>query len=363
MGTDAPLRVAVLWKSLSGYAAASFRALAARGVDVLLVHRAASPTAPYDDVDLRGDVPGHSWSQRPSEDRLHREVDDFAPDALLVSSWDVGPYRHLARATRGRTVRILCMDNPWLGTPKQWGGRLVSPFAIRPAYDVAFVAGERQAGFARRLGFGDHRILWGLYSCDHAAFSPVASIPPAQRPAAFVFAGRLAAEKGVDVLGRAYMRYRAMTTDPWSLLVCGAGPLGATLAAVPGVELRGFVQPDELPRLFGQARCLVLPSTFEPWGVVIHEAAAAGLAVLCSTACGASTRLVLDGYNGEVVGPGDPERLADAMSRISTADPSLMAAMSERSAQLARQFTPERWASYLADRIPGLRHDLGIKWS
>lgn len=355
------LRIALLWNLLSGYAAACFRALAAQGVELLLVHPAASPSAPYDDARLRGDIPGHSWAVAPSENGLRREIEAFAPDALIVTSWNIGPYRRVARGMRGRALRVLCMDNPWLGTVKQWGGRAISPVAIRPAYDVAFVAGERQAAFARRLGFGDHRILWGLYTCDHAAFSPVARVLAAHRPGAFLFVGRLAPEKGVDVLTRAYRRYRAIAHEPWPLIVCGTGPLAPVLAEVPGVELRGFVQPDDLPHVFSHARCLVLPSTFEPWGVVIHEATAAGLAVVCSTACGASTRLVLDGYNGEVVRPGDAGDLAEAMARISAADESSLAVMSERSAELARQFTPERWARYLTARIPDLYRAVGVE--
>ena len=358
---EAPLRVAILWKQLSGYAAACFRALADEGAELLLVHPAAKADAPYDDARLRAGIPGHSWAQALDARVLRNEVEAFAPDALLVSSWNVGPYRRVARHMSGRALRVLCMDNPWLGTLRQWGGRLVSPLAIRPAYDVAFLPGERQVPFARRLGFGDDQILWGLYSCDHAAFSAVSATAGANRRDAFLYVGRLSPEKGVDVLARAYLAYRAMVADPWPLAVSGAGPMEEALAEVPGVEMRGFVQPDDLPRVFGEARCLVLPSTFEPWGVVIHEAAAAGLAVVCSTACGASTRLVLDGYNGEVVRPGHAGDLAAAMARISVADASSLAAMSERSTELARQFTPRRWATYLTARIPDLCVAAGIE--
>ena len=70
------------------------------------------------------------------------------------------------------------------------------------------------------------------------------------------------------------------------------------LVGVHGVEMLGFVQPDDLPAVLERAGCLVLPSRFEPWGVVVHEAAAAGLPIVCTPVCGAATRLVLDGYNG-----------------------------------------------------------------
>ena len=356
------VRVAILWKQLSGYARASFLALASEGVDILVVSRAAQPDAPFDDAQLATGLPGYQWDDAPGEDRLRREIEAFSPDALLVISWDVTGYRRVARSMAGRTLRVLCMDNPWRGTPKQWAGRLVSPLLIRPTYDAAFVTGERQAAFARRLGLPDDRILWGLYTCDHDAFSEVADRSRnALRPRRFIFVGRLAAEKGVDALARAYRLYRDSVPDPWPMLVCGTGPLAAALGAVPGVELRGFVQPADLPDAFAEASCLVLPSTFEPWGVVIHEATAAGLTVICTSACGAGTRLVLDGYNGVVVTPGDATGLSRAMARIAAADDSTRAEMSRRSVELAGQFTPSRWATYLVERIPQLREMIGLR--
>ena len=296
MTPSPPLRIAILWKQLSGYWIACFQALAAEGVALHLVHRATHPDAPYSDDSLAAAFPGHWWDAEPDENRIGMEMAAFAPDALLVASWDVGAYRHVARSLQGRTLRILGMDNQWLGTPKQWGGTLISRMAILPCYDVAFLPGERQAQFARRLGFGDDRILWGFYTCDHAAFVAPAEAAAAaggglvRRPA-FVFAGRLSSEKGVDVLVDAYRRYRARRRDPWPLVVCGTGPLAASLAGVEGIEARGFVQPGDLPAVFAATACLVLPSTFEPWGVVVHEAAAAGLAIICSTAVGASRPL------------------------------------------------------------------------
>lgn len=355
------MRVAILWNKMSGYAQASFQALAAEGVEVFVVYRSPTPDAPFDDRQVSLGLPGFQWDRAPNESRLRDEIAAFQPDALLVISWAIGPYRRLSRAMGGRTLRILCMDNPWLGTAKQWAGRSASPVLIRPTFDVAFLPGERQAEFARRLGFGDERILWGLYTCDHDAFASVA--PPGGRRAGvprFVFAGRLAPEKGVDVLARAYGRYREMVDSPWPLLVCGTGPLSTTLHALPGVEAKGFVQPADLPHALSQASCLVLPSTFEPWGVVIHEATAAGLAVICTSACGAATRLVLDGYNGAVVTPADSRGLASAMARIAGADEECLAEMSRRSVELAAQFTPRRWARYLMERVPQLRALVGL---
>jgi glycosyltransferase involved in cell wall biosynthesis len=352
------VRVAILWKQLSGYASASFAALQREGAELMVVHRAATGDAPFDDGALTLDCAGHAWSEGPDEARLRSELERFAPDALLVISWDIGAYRHISRAMRGFTLRVLCMDNSWLGTPKQWAGRIASPAVIRPCYDVAFLPGERQAAFARRLGFADDEILWGLYSCDHPTFAAVADGRTGEPPPAFLFVGRLVDSKGADVLAGAYRTYRAAAEEPWPLLVSGTGPRAGVLAGAHGVEMLGFVQPSEMPAVFSRAGCLVTPSRFEPWGVVIHEATSAGLPVICSTACGASTRLVLDGYNGAVVPVGDADRLAEAMTHVASAPD--LALMGRRSSQLAGQFTPQRWASYLLDRAAALRPRYGL---
>ncbi|MGH9226625.1 MAG: glycosyltransferase family 4 protein, partial [Acidimicrobiales bacterium] len=329
------------------------------GADLFVSYRAATPDAPFDDDQWRLDAKGGPWSEAPDEEALGRQVRHFDPDAVLVISWGVGAYRRLSRSLRGRTLRLLCMDNAWLGTAKQWGGRALSPVLIRPTYDAAFLCGDRQADFARRLGFPDDRILWGLYTCDHPTFAAVAAARPPDPPHAFLFAGRLVPEKGVDVLADAYARYRVASADPWPLVVCGTGPLDVVLDRVAGVERLGFVQPHDLPDVYARTGCLVLPSRFEPWGVAIHEATSAGLAVVCSSACGASSRLVLDGFNGAVIPPGDAVALADALARIaaSTTD---RAALSRHSSVLAAQFTPQRWAGYLMERVMWIRRRLGL---
>jgi glycosyltransferase involved in cell wall biosynthesis len=154
--------------------------------------------------------------------------------------------------------------------------------------------------------------------------------------------------------------------DPWPLVVAGTGPDARLLDGIDGVDQLGFVQPADLPDVFARAGCFVLPSRFEPWGVVVHEAAAAGLPVIASRACGASTRLVLDGFNGVVVTPGDVEALAGAFERMHRLTAGERRAMGSASHLLAGQYTPERWAENLLRRIPELRDQLGldpVRWS
>ena len=359
--SERPPRVAVLWTRLSGYFHACLSALADEGVDLLVVHQPGESDAPFDAAAVTDGIRAEQWPGAPDAAVIDRLLDEHDPDAMLVSSWNVGAYRKVARERRGRTLRIFGMDNQWHGTAKQWAGVASSRFVLRPTYDAAFVCGERQAGFAARLGFPAERLIWGMAVGDHARFAAVAqrrgtALPPAQ----FLFAGRLVAEKGIDVLADAYRRYRSLVDDPWPLAIAGNGPEERLLAGADGVKLLGFVQPADLPDVFLASGCFVLPSRFEPWAVVIHEAAAAGLPVVCTEACGASTRLVLDGYNGVVVTTGDRDALAHALLRIHRASDDERRAMGAASEALALQYSPQQWAGRLLTRIPELRELVGL---
>jgi glycosyltransferase involved in cell wall biosynthesis len=355
------LRVAILWQGLSGYSHAAFTALSAQGADVLVFHAVQGAHAPFDPHAITHGLRTHAWEGQPAAEDVEAALSAFEPHVLLVSSWHIPAYRRAARRRKGQMLRVLCMDNQWWATPKQILGVGSSPFLVRPAYDAAFVPGERSADFARRLGFPDERIIRGIYSCDHPRFDAVAGGRGDAAPdPAFAFVGRLVVEKGIDVLADGYRRYRQLVPEPWPLLVGGVGPESERLAGIPGVDMLGFVQPDDLPDLLARAGCLVLPSRFEPWGVVVHEATAAGLPVVCTSVCGAASRLVLDGYNGAVVSPGDAEALARALVRSSAVDDAARRAMSRASRSLARQFTPQRWATHLVGRALELRDLVGL---
>jgi glycosyltransferase involved in cell wall biosynthesis len=347
-------RFYLAWQYITGYSTSGMHELVKQGHDVRLMYQQAlvHPPffAPFDDAELTDGLDATGWSGQPDEDFLLRDLEQFRPDVLIVNSWHIPAYMKAARRWRGRALRIVVMDHQWLGTPKQWLGRVTRSAYIQPAFDAAFMPGDEQAVFARRLGFTQDEIIVGLYTCEDAFFTGPQT-PPRD---AFLFTGRLVDTKGVDVLAAAYRLYRSQATQPWPLKVAGIGDMAEELQAIEGTELLGFVSPKDLPAVMAEAGCLLLPSRFEPWGVVVQEAAASGQAVICTSSCGAASRLVLDGYNGRVVAPDRPAELARAMQWIADADPERRMQISRRSVELARQYTPARWAEHLVERCAEL---------
>jgi len=318
-----------------------------RGNSVLLSIFEPNQVAPYSNDLLKGLPVGSvlQWKRGVVDsEALARRLHAFEPDVALISGWNHRAYRQAARMlSRTRAVRVLCMDNPWEETPKQILGRVVAPVYISPYFDVAFVGGERQAQFARRLGFADSEIHQGVFAADPKVFFSEVSF--AERQVGFVFLGRLSPEKGIRELMLAYQSYRDSSPDPWPLTVAGVGPQDWYVTEAEGVRELGFVQPDALNKLLNANQCLVAPSLREPWGVQIHEATSAALPVICSSACGSAVHLVRDGFNGLIVPPGDVPSLARAFHQVESNR--RLGDWSTASASLAKQFSPTLWVRTL----------------
>ncbi|QXD16179.1 glycosyltransferase family 4 protein [Rhodocaloribacter litoris] len=320
---------------------------------MLVVRHAPAPDAPYDPslfawIDRLYDR--HTLSRA----EMLEKIRDFRPDVLFMAGWFDRDYLAVARAMRKDGIPVIAgCDTQWTGSLRQRMASVVAPWYLHPAIDVLWVSGERQRQLARRLGYAGPRCWTGIYACDHARFAAVYREGQA-RPRVLLFVGRYIPIKGLDTLLAAYRRYRAMTPEPWALYCAGTGELASLLEGEEGVTDLGFVQPDRLPEIFAGAGAFVLPSRREPWGVVVQEAAAAGLPLLCSTASGASVHLVQDGYNGFLFEPKDADHLAALMLRLTRMTPAERLAMSRASHLLSQQFTPGRWAETFVQGVVAL---------
>jgi glycosyltransferase involved in cell wall biosynthesis len=337
------IRLACLWNRRAGYLERCLTEVArASGSDVLYCYRSTDALAPYEDGEIEG-VTARAVGDHPSSRSLQSWLESYDPNVVLVSSWSIPAYRKVARMWADTAVRILHMDNQFQGRPKQRLAVAVGQRALSRWYDAVFLPGERQRDYATRLGFTPSQIATGSYAADGARFSQA----DCSSHRSFLFCGRLLSEKGVDHLLAAYTRYRATVSDPWPLKIAGVGPLAEAASAARGVSLLGFLQPDELAAEMRRSGCFVLPSVFEPWGVVLHEAALVGLPLVASGACGAAVHLLQDGYNGVRIEPGDVSALADALRLISQSTPQVRKRMGEGSFGLSGQFGPALWASNL----------------
>ena len=79
-----------------------------------------------------------------------------------------------------------------------------------------------------------------------------------------------------------------------------------------------------------------LISTYEPFGVAVREAAAAGLPIICTKTAGAAGDVAIEGRNALLVNPYSVEEVAGALERL-VSDADLRRRMGDESRAIDRE--------------------------
>ncbi len=167
------------------------------------------------------------------------------------------------------------------------------------------------------------------------------------------YVGRLATQKDVPTLVRAFGRMRT----PATLCLVGDGPerpaVERAVAALPSdvrarVHAVGFRPHDEVAGLLAGVDVMVLPSVYEEMGSVLVEAMRAGVPVVASRV-GGIPDVVVDGVTGVLVPPRDDVAFAAALDDLLT-DPGRRAAMTAAALDRAADYAWPR----LAERVLGV---------
>jgi glycosyltransferase involved in cell wall biosynthesis len=174
----------------------------------------------------------------------------------------------------------------------------------------------------------------------------IPAAPPSDRPRGPVVmaVGRLTRAKGFDLLVDAFARL-APRHPEWTLRIYGRGSERPHLEARIAehglgdrVRLMGGVAP--LDDAWAAASIAAVPSRFEAFGLVIVEAMAAGLPVLCTAVPHGPLAIVEDGENGLLVPGEDVPALTAGLERL-IGDAGLRAKLADGGRATARQYEPD----------------------
>jgi glycosyltransferase involved in cell wall biosynthesis len=146
--------------------------------------------------------------------------------------------------------------------------------------------------------------------------------PRAPVPPVFLAVGRLAVQKGLDMLLEAFKRV-APELPAWQLRIVGSGPLRDELMAkAEGLGIASRVEwvPRD-PRPWDRATrdtVFVLASRYEGFPNVLLEAMAMGLAPVAFDCPSGPAEIISNGVNGVLVPANDVEALASAMRSVAS---------------------------------------------
>ena len=211
------------------------------------------------------------------------------------------------------------------------------------------VPGIYQYELARFFGFKKHQILFPQYSADVNLFNGFYH----QRKAVLkdkkdiLFVGRLDKIKGIRYLTDAFLELDATGQFDLNLIIIGSGPEKINIPVHPRIRQYDFLDQKIIVSMLENVRFFCLPSLKEPWGVVLHEFAAAGMPIVATNICGAATAFVKPYYNGLLIMPAQTNSLKKAMLYMASLDKKRLEEMGTRSYELSRQITPAMWSSTL----------------
>jgi glycosyltransferase involved in cell wall biosynthesis len=343
------VRVAILPPAPAAYREPLFRALAEReDIELRVIYQSSAPASwegapgffptehPYPAEHLRARQrarPGRSPIVVPAG--VEAALRAFDPDCVIAVEYGAATLRALAWCRLHRRGFVIFSDCTPLIDPLLSPGQLTLHRLLARHADHMIVVST--AGRRRLEAFGvapdqialapQQGDLEPIRAAVAAARDGGGGGPgdaPGQRdaPSALVVAsaGRLVPDKNFGALIEAAAR-----ADPagerLALRIAGTGfeePTLRALAADRGlaVEFLGAVTPAAMGDLYAHADAFALVSTFEPFGVVVREAVAAGLPIICSRRAGAAGDIAVEGTNAILVEPEDVDEIAAALTRL-----------------------------------------------
>jgi len=238
---------------------------------------------------------------------------------------------------------VLYLTDTW--QPKAWLKELVVRSFFRSV--SAFLSpGDLNKEYLMHYGAPEDRIRWCSYPIDTARFqSSVGAgddrtalrerygIPSDAFVAAF--SGKMVPHKRPQDLVEAI---RMLNRPKVIALMIGSGELEEVLGDDPFIRRLGFVNQREMPAVLSMADALVLPSSREPFGLVVTEAQCLGIPVILSDRCGCHGphAVFRDNESGYLYPCGDVPSLARCIARMMD-DPTETRRMGSRARVLAEE--------------------------
>ena len=272
-------------------------------------------------------IPGRSEYRLPIAlpARVRRDLKEFAPNIVHVSSPDLVGHRAVSWARRHKVAAVASVHTRFDTYLAYYHLQALEPLArgiMRRFYhrcEMVMAPAESTAAILRAQRMNRDITIW-TRGIDRDQFNPERrdmewrrSVGIADDEMVIAFLGRVVMEKGLDIFTDAV---RAFATHgfKYHVLVIGEGPARSWFEEqLPEAIFTGQLTGNELSRALASADVFFNPSITEAFGNVTLEAMACGLPVIAADATGA-TNLVRTGVTGTLGDGTDPDEFAEALA-------------------------------------------------
>lgn len=267
---------------------------------------------------------------------LFSEIRNGGYDAVVIHGHNLAAHSVALAACRYAGVPALARAETHLGLRRPgWKNAIRTPLvgAWYREFSAFLAIGSGNARYFAAMGVPEKKIFSMPYTVDNARFIAASTLSPDDRARtraglgltgdtpAILFAAKLDDRKRPKDLIDAFALLQREGVKA-QLVIVGSGAKEGDLKAqaealnLGGVSFPGFVNQNELPRVYGACEVFSLPSENEPWGLAVNEAMCAGLPIVLSKEIGCAEDLVADGINGGVHHARDVKGLAQALKPL-----------------------------------------------
>ncbi len=300
-------------------------------------------------------------------------LETLKPNILVVPGWGFTICRAAVSWCKHNHIPVILMsESKWDDERRLWWKERLKSWLYIRKFDAALVGGKLHRDYLIELGFPGKRIFIGYDAVDNdyfmqraeaARLDPVAArLRQPQIPSQpyFLVVTRLLKRKNVYRLVEAFAAYRQQigNNKAWGLVICGSGEEEFSIRnlilekGLSGcVHLPGFISYQAIGDWYGLASSFVHPALQEQWGLVVNEACAAGLPVLCSHTVGACNELVHDGQNGLLFTPESLQDITRTLLAMHRLDSESRTKMGHSSQRVVASYGPQKFADGLLKAI------------
>lgn len=327
------MNILILYRELAGYTVECLNKLASLH-KLLVVHYPINKEAPFV-------FQFHNSIQLVSKSDVSLKLlHDFNPNFVLCSGWGDQQYLECVKALNKPTA--LAFDTTWKNSLKFILGSFYFKLKYKKLFQFAFIPGNAQKETASKLGFSTFQTINGFYSCEDT-FRLNRRILNESKELWCV--ARYIQAKNINFLCETFLSIPPNARSGWKLNLAGTGELFSSRIENEDIIHHGFLQPNELSKKLKNATAFVLPSLYEPWGVVVHEMASLGKPLLLSNAIGAKQDLLEEGMNGYSFDPASSTELKKILLTIFQSSQEELQTMGNKSSEMASKFSSDHWVS------------------
>lgn len=306
---------------------------------------------------------------------LLRAISQFSPSVIITDGFFQWAGMALLYRFIHGTPLVVCYERTFHTERNAQWYRTLYRKAVLPLVDAMAVNGRLCAEYVQWLGMPIERLTLGHMVADTAGLQQAAAaVTEEERQSlrsrwgepevVFLVVAKLIRRKGISQLLTAWSLGEPAWRRKAALVVVGDGPEKSNLlaqtraAGLRSVYFEGAVDYDRIASYYAAADAFIIPTLEDNWSLVVPEAMACGLPILCSKYNGCWPELVQE-KNGWVFDPLDPNDTLQVLKESIAQGPRLPL-MGQESQRIIAGHTPRHAAEsiFQACQIALRRHSI-----